>query len=397
MSKLFDKLLKLYRLVTPDQNRKADVRASTPETLALLKELLGANTDSDDTGLTVVDGDPDQLKQGDTLRIRIHAPRTGLGGLFQDIAALVRARQITEPERYYLWNPARAKDDPDPPDEIVRYREVLALIALLKESATYLDDAADKLVFVQAGRFDLPVHYTLGDITPVVVASSAKLRALFGDELHREQKLAMLAAAVRTAVAAVETPKRFVALLARLDEVAHGVADSYRLFCANFSYEKVRSDTQDAQIEFTAKIHKTFSDIQNQLLAIPIATVVVATQMKRAIGHDAQFWVNSGVLLGGLLFVVLFCLLVMNQWRTLSVLANEIERRRQLLATQYRSINPMFRSTFNRLRRRVCAQRITIAVALIVVLVGFAAACVIYAHMCIPGADNVSQKTSLHL
>ncbi|HET7300215.1 MAG TPA: hypothetical protein VFJ01_06130, partial [Oleiagrimonas sp.] len=174
---------------------------------------------------------------------------------------------------------------------------------------------------------------------------------------------------------------RFVTLLHKLETIATEVANSYKLFCASFSYEKIKSDVQDAQIEFTAKIHKTFSDIQNQLLAIPVATIVVATQMKVATGYDSQFWINTGVLLGSLLFVVLFVLLVCNQWRTLGVLADEIKRRKRTLAEQYPSIDGMFTGTFKRLRRRVCQQRITIAVSLVVVLLGAVAAVVIYCQL----------------
>jgi hypothetical protein len=99
----------------------------------------------------------------------------------------------------------------------------------------------------------------------------------------------------------------------------------YRLFVSNFSYDKVRSELEAAQVEYTAKIHKVFTDIQNQLLTIPVATVVVATQMELATGSD-QFWIDTAVLMGSFIFVILVGFLVCNQKHTLDTLEKEITR-----------------------------------------------------------------------
>lgn len=381
MVPLFDKLISLYRLVTPDQDGEADVCVSNEAVLENLRYLLHVDRSPDITGLTIRSGDPDHLKVGDTIRLGFGLPRLGMGHLLPNVAELVKAGPTKEPEHYYLWQPPRSNDDPDVPAEIVRYREVLALVALLKEAAGYLDEATGALVFTQQGRFDVPVRYTLGDITVDVAERSARLRGLFVTSMHREQKLVMLAAAVQDATRAEIASSRFATLLIKLETITTEVDNSYKLFCANFSYEKIKDAIQDAQIEFTAKIHKTFSDIQNQLLAIPVATVVVATQMKETASYNAQFWINTGVLLGSVLFVLLFVLLVCNQWRTLDVLADEIKRRKKTLAEQYTAIDGMFSGTFKKLKRRVCQQRVTIAMSLIVVLIGAVAAVIVYCQL----------------
>ena len=351
---------------------------SDEATLALIRDLLHQDRDPDDTGLTIHQGDPDQLKLGETIRLKFAPPTLREGYLLHDVAGLVMAGQLREPKRYYLWQPPRSEGDAGVPAEIGRYREVLALIGLLKEAAAYLDQAAGKLVFMQPGRFDVPIHYTLADITPTVTASSAALRALFSDLLHREQKLAMLATAMQMATSGVEPLQRFATLLQRLDEVAREVADSYRLFCSNFSYEKIKGDIQDAHIEFTTKIHKTFSDIQNQLLAIPVATVIVATQMKRAVNLGAQLWINTGVLVGSAIFVVLFVLLVANQRHTLDVLSDEIARRQAIIAKDHAQVGDLLATTFNKLRDRMKKQRCILHIVLGIVVLGFVATAVVY-------------------
>lgn len=392
MGQLFDKLVSLYRLVTPDQDGEADVRLSDEATLEAVRYLLSEDRSPDDTGLTIRRGDPDRAVVGDTIRLGFGIPRLGVGYLFRDVDALVRSGQIAEPARYYLWKPARAKDDAGVPEEIVRYRDVLALVALLKESAAYLDESAQELVFVQQGRFNVPVRYALADIGPTVAASGAKLRALFGDQLHREQKLAMLATAIQSTTSGLAPPERFAALLQHLDAVASEVADSYRMFCSNFSYEKIKSDIQDAHIEFTAKIHKTFSDIQSQLLAIPIATVIVATQMKQAVHFGGQFWINTGVLMGSAIFVALFWLLVANQRHTLDVLGEEIERRQAAIAKDHAQVGDLLACTFKKLHSRMRAQRQIICVVLAIVVLGFVATAVVYGFLLPPAVAGINRS-----
>jgi hypothetical protein len=392
VGQLFDKLVSLYRLVTPDQDGEADVRLSDEATLEAVRYLLSEDRSPDDTGLTIRRGDPDRAVVGDTIRLGFGIPRLGVGYLFRDVDALVRSGQIAEPARYYLWKPARAKDDAGVPEEIVRYRDVLALVALLKESAAYLDESAQELVFVQQGRFNVPVRYALADIGPTVAASGAKLRALFGDQLHREQKLAMLATAIQSTTSGLAPPERFAALLQHLDAVASEVADSYRMFCSNFSYEKIKSDIQDAHIEFTAKIHKTFSDIQSQLLAIPIATVIVATQMKQAVHFGGQFWINTGVLMGSAIFVALFWLLVANQRHTLDVLGEEIERRQAAIAKDHAQVGDLLACTFKKLHSRMRAQRQIICVVLAIVVLGFVATAVVYGFLLPPAVAGINRS-----
>lgn len=379
MGKLFDRLVSLYRLVEPDQQSVADLYLSDQATLQLVRDLL--QPDSDDTGLAVLQGDPSSLAIGQTIRLQLNPPRIGEGRLFRDVAALVEAGKLFEPAHYFLWKPKRAKDDPKRPEIIGRYRDVLRLIGLLKETAAYLDEAKAELVFIRDGRYDLPVRYAATDLTAELEASIGKVVALFDDALHREQKLSMLASAVQEATARVEPRARFVELLRNLDDVARAVAESYRLFCSNFSYEKIKSDIQDAHIEFTTKIHKTFSDIQSQLLAIPVATVIVATQMKHAEGINSQFWINTGVLLGSAIFVVLFWLLVVNQRHTLTVLEEEIGRREATIAKDHERIMDLFESTFRTLRERVASQKKIIATVQVIVVLGFIATIIVYGYL----------------
>lgn len=64
------------------------------------------------------------------------------------------------------------------------------------------------------------------------------------------------------------------------------VSATYRLFAYRFTYSKVRRDVETAQADFFVRMHKTFGDLQRQIFDIPVATIVVATQLKLPISFE---------------------------------------------------------------------------------------------------------------
>lgn len=379
MGKLFDQLVSLYRIVDFHGDAVGVLRLDDEKTISLARGLL--NRDPDDTGLAVLSGDPERLALGQELTIRANPPPRSIGVLVENLEGLLKAGRIREPNAYYVLSERYSNDDAPAPAEIMLYRKVLVLIELLGESAAYIDERADELVFIRDVRFALPINFQCDDLDSTLGTKIDRLAALFNKDVHLDQKLAILASVVQETTSGAEPKERFGSLLARLDEVTLGVVEGYRLFASNFSYEKIKSDVQDAHIEFTGRIHKTFSDIQSQLLAIPVATVIVATQMRYADGLGSQFWINTGVALGSLIFVTLFGLLVRNQWHTLDVIGAEIDRRENAIAKDHEAISDLFEEPFRKLRDRLKSQRIIMAIVLVVVIAALIATLVVYAFL----------------
>lgn len=103
------------------------------------------------------------------------------------------------------------------------------------------------------------------------------------------------------------------------------------MFASSFSYEKVRNEIENAKLEEQVKIHKVITDIQNQILGIPVATVIVATQFKtqKLADNDLiyQFWVNTGIFVGVFIFSVFLWYLINNQKSSLKGIEEEIKRK----------------------------------------------------------------------
>lgn len=138
-----------------------------------------------------------------------------------------------------------------------------------------------------------------------------------------------------------------------VDDLATAVRSGYKLFASSFSYNKIRSEIEDARIDYTQKIHKTIVDIQSQLLGIPVATVVVASRMKAPTTCGAELLVNSAIPIGAWIFLVLLIVAIVNQWLTLGVIKAEIERQRSKMIADFPTVSDDFTGTFDALKGRI--------------------------------------------
>lgn len=377
MSKVtFSLLLQIYRNVVFESNTNGGLLELSSQDLRDTLALLLRDENLDDSGIGLITGDPDRLVVGQTVRVQIDSPRIGLGVLANDLEGLLKTRKahIEEPKRYFLIKSKYGRGDPVAPSEVQLYHKILTFISLLKESAAYLDSDREEVVFIHEGKFALPLNYEVSDLLTSDLSEMKKIEEAFTSDTHREQKLVILADAAISIVKSTPPMERFKYLLSHISELQKKFSDGYKLFVSNFSYDKVRSDLEAAKIEYTGKIHKIFSDIQNQVVGIPVATVIIATQMKDAGAEKAtsyETWVNSAVLLGCWIFVILVSFLICNQRHTLEVLDSEITRQKELIKKNYQAIAPNFNDIFQALDKRLRLQRYILWAISFVLMSGF--------------------------
>ena len=183
-----------------------------------------------------------------------------------------------------------------------------------------------------------------------------KLTEVLPSDTHKKQCTAILATAVVELSRGEKSEDRFRYILGHAADLRLRYDQGYNMFVAGFSYDTLRDTVETARLEYVAKIHKVFSDIQSQLLSVPVATIIVATQMKRADKFDYEFFVNTAVLVGCWVFVVLLDLLLRNQRHTLEVIKAEIDRQKTKLERDHQPIRKSFDGVFEHLRARVKVQ-----------------------------------------
>lgn len=350
----FADLVEIYRATRFDGENGGVLTVSSEHMAANLRAIMDDNDLYAETQITV-DGD-DEPEVGSELRVHVGPPNAAsMGLLVSSFDALFRApgAVIAEPERYYVKDPGFASGDHPAPIVLLRYRAVLDVLRILRETASVSDETMRQMIFIGKDKVVVPIRFGARDLQGDVVAKAERLVRLFADELHIDEKRTILQTTLIEMVGTMRADIRFGYLIRNLERLADEVDKGYRLFTSSFSYSKIRNDVETARLDFAGKIHKTIVDIQGQLLGIPVATIVVVSQLKKATGCDVTFWANLGVLLGAWIFVTMLVIAGMNQWKTLEVISNEVERQKTRLSDDFAAVADQFTDVFDDLAERI--------------------------------------------
>jgi hypothetical protein len=288
------------------------------------------------------------------------------------------------PECFFLAEEAKAgylhpDEATEQPAVVTNYLSALRVVRLLTDVANTSDDrtlvrkifmtwsrhSADSTAEAASRDMTIEICYDADDLVPIDQEQLDQLERLMTTDKYQEQTRQIFMNAVCGHVA--NTTRDFPALLAGFDAVYRKFDDDYNLFMSQFSFEKVLQETEALKLDFTAKLNEVFASIQNKLLAVPLAVVVVASQMKNEADATLE---NVIILLGAAVFAALMALLVANQWDTLEVLHNEIARERCKVKEHpafEKKLGPIYEELDGRYRR----QRFLLTTVL-VVLVAFA-------------------------
>ncbi len=369
----FVDLLPLYRNTAfgATVEDDAEVTVATQEIVHVLKKIDSDDDSASDAGIALID-DVSNVAVGMKVKARIDLPRIALGLLAWNIGDLIVSSgpRIEEPGRYFLVDAGYAPGDDQVPNAVIRYRKVLEVVALLAKSASFLDRTRAELIFVKDGKIVLPVNFGTAELAALDVAAADRLLVHFADDLHREQKLSILFETIVDLCRSHSLEGRFAFVLRNLGDIADKLAAGYRMFASSFSYAKIKGELEDARIDYTQKIHKTIVDIQNQLLGIPVATIVVASQLKAPTACGPELWVNFAVLVGAWIFVVLLLVAITNQWLTLDVVGDEIDRQKTRLREEFTVVSDDFGDTFAKLKGRITWHRGVLAVVALIGISG---------------------------
>lgn len=272
---------------------------------------------------------------------------------FLSLAGVLEApsRRITPPPRFYLADidyqyrgEATAL-----PLHIEHYIAATKLYALLDKAADHQGGiaSAKTLIFLHKEKIELVPEYTTDHLCelPGIVDFQSEF---IDSDTHKEQKKTI----VRTVLLEMFAGRSripFSELLSRFSDFIDKVRASYQLYVSEFSFQKVKAEVEKEKLDATTKLNKVFSDIQNQLLAVPAALVLAGGQME-----DKGAWSSKNLLiwLGVLVFAVLMTLLVRNQRHTLHAVQQEIDQQWQQIKGKHHSVADRFSATYKQLDKR---------------------------------------------
>lgn len=260
------------------------------------------------------------------------------------------------PEIYYVVEDDYLSNEKRETINSRRYGSVLSLLKILREVADYSDDSLMGLtfVFLNKTKLEIPVDYGVDALRDVPKVADLENDMFDTSHRHKEQRKIILKVLLGDLLKDTAEDRRFEKLLESFVLFMQRYKDSYDLYIAEFSFEKVLDEVSAHKMDYTIKLNKVFSDIQNQLLAIPAALVLIGSRLTP---QGFVEWQNSLTMLGCVIFVALMNLLVRNQYNTLAAILDEISKQTDSLISKHAALVPKFGDPYRELEMRHAHQR----------------------------------------
>ena len=203
-----------------------------------------------------------------------------------------------------------------------QYSDVISLIRFLEGVADVSQGHADQLTlfFLLNEKLDLSVEYDATDLC-VLDGLDAFCDQFSASGEHCEQRKSIVKVVLLELLKSIPREQRFRHLLKIFDEFVKRSNDNLQLYVTNFSFERVKEQVEKNRLEYTLKLNKVFSEIQNQLLAVPAALLLIGTQLD---AKSESLPKNCLVIVGIFVFAWFMNMLLKNQCHSLTAIKAEI-------------------------------------------------------------------------
>lgn len=287
-----------------------------------------------------------------THKIEFHLPGKSTGAFYLTMDELLGSaeRRIKTQKRFYLeeFN-CICEDGKTVPELVKQYFDTARLFRLLEGIADHIStgDGTTKLFFLLKEKLVITPDYGVNDLKNLINLDSFE-QEFITTTTHKEQKNTILRSVLLEIFKGASNVP-LSALINEFDDFFQRLRASYDLYVAEFSYEKVKAEVEKDKLEFITKLNKVFSDIQNQLLAVPAALVLVGGQMEMK-----NVWAAKNLLIwfGALTFSILMDLLIRNQRHTLQAIKQEVDQQWLQIEGKYNSVADRFRCSYQDLIKR---------------------------------------------
>lgn len=264
----------------------------------------------------------------------------------------VISNRVSTPSNFYLLDIDYfySKESTDePPLLIKKYLSATNLFNLLSKSADHVIEIGSekRLIFLASNKKEITPTYNSHDLVELPNIESFK-NDFIDTNQHAEQKKAILKSAITDLFNGVSSIP-FSLVISKFSELYKITNENYNLYVSEFSFNKVKAEIERERLDATIKLNKAFSDIQNQLLAIPAAIIVAGGQMVDSKGFDSK---NLILWIGVVVFSIFMALLIRNQKNTLVAIEHEINLQWDQLKSKYSAIAPSFKGTYTNLQNR---------------------------------------------
>lgn len=386
---IWSDLIQIYLHTNWNVDGTTTINVANLDILRFLQLIDGSDDEYDKTQISVTE-DIKTIKVGDIINVDIGHPKASMGLLVDNWDFLLTNAlfQLDEPKAYFIKEDSTHSPSEDVNEKQNIFREVISLVKLFSKAGLYTDQENRRIVFHNQNRVDLPLILSGEILSKIDIDACNEINNCLIDNLHEDQKVQILSRVIVELISTIKEDKRLNFLLSNLDEVARRLVGGYQIFVSSFSYNKIRSEIETAQAEYVSKIHKTFTDIQGQILGLPIAAFVVVSQLKPVTVCGSELWVNIAILIGAWVFVILLVMSCVNQWFTLAAIKNDLKRQAARLSQDYSDVGRLFNGAFKSVHSRIYWHKFALIFIAALGVVGAIIASLVFSYL-LPKAGNV--------
>lgn len=277
------------------------------------------------------------------------------------------------PDRVILLEPFDSFTIEQKPSKFIlnSYVTVVNLVSIFEDLADHEDNSSgDKVfIFLSKEKIEIPIRYSTNDLSQW--DKYKDFANMFSEKMHVEQRRSVFKSVVFDALKNVEVEDRFSYFLRNFDRLVIRILQNYELYVSEFSFDKVRKKNKAEIAQHLVKINSVFSDVQNQLLTLPIAGLLAAGQMESGASNSLK---NGSIVVAALSFALLLSFVLRNYFASLRTVKKEIDAQKNSLKEEYRvfaaSFEEDYRVVDKRYRSQVWLGRVVdLAVSITLVLI----------------------------
>ncbi len=204
---------------------------------------------------------------------------------------------------------------------------IAELFSNLKLISDLHGDAGNRSFIIFVGKKNLKIYsdYHADDLARDLNLIKNFIREYIQNDFHQEDRHLAVINGLHESYK--ENEISLSVFLKGFDTLYRMVKSNFQLYMDKFSFNDFKNKVEEDRREYTIKINKVFSDMQNQLLTLPIATVLAAGQMD-SINSASGFIKNTLIMIGIIIFCVFVLMQIANQKITLKALDEEIKLRK---------------------------------------------------------------------
>ena len=223
-------------------------------------------------------------------------------------------------EQFYIKEIDSKKDESN--FFVKNYLDVLSIINFINNISDIKDE--ENIIFSENKYLKLPIYYKenilkrdkfiypinfIYDFLAEYNKSSSEIKTIFKNELIDFLK-------------EKNNNDKFVFLIENFEDYYKRSKTGFEYYLTNFSFNKVKTELDNAVLDFSKNIRSVINDSQNRLITIPVATIFTALSLNILETFDYK---NLIILISTIIFSFLLHLFILNQLSALKIIKKNIK------------------------------------------------------------------------